>query len=250
MFDSNIMGKADKSYKKLNKYLDIQEHNIYAKYNLQIIIDSEDFKISEDMIDIAEDDASEDIQGVLNMPCMFDIEVPEENDEVQLYLAMNVNLIVPDNVSKQGSISTYTYQKGDRICYASTKTNATNISTIDKLFENRVKYLRGDMPKLVTAIYEQFKSTKNIKMHHIEAIVSMLYGEYTDDGFVPVRLLKNQKYTKDNALTTKDSSHKLKEAAGFNYGYSKNVIVDNISRTYSNGLTDIEKIIAGKFDEI
>ncbi len=136
------------------------------------------------------------------------------------------------------------------ICFANTKSSATDIMILDKLFENRVKYLRGDMPKLVIAIYDQLLNTVNVKMHHIETILTLLYGEYDEGGFTPTRLTNDAKYSANNAINTKESAHRFNASSGFNYGYTKDVISDNITRTYKTEKTDLEKIISGNFEEL
>lgn len=238
------------SKEKVFKYLDVQKNHFYAKYDIIIRIDEADFKVEdEELVDISEDD-TESLVGSINIPGILNVEVPEENDEVQLYFPFDINFVVSDNVEKEGTVSTYYFTKGDLIAFAMTKSSATDIMILDKLFENRIKYLSGDLPKHIIAIYDQLLNTANIRMQHIETILTVLYGEYTDDGFEPTRLTKNQKYSKANALNSKDSAHKFNAGVGFNYGYTKDVIVDNITRTYTTEKTDLEKVISGDFEEL
>lgn len=243
---------------KVEKYFKIEEHNIFAAVDMIIRIDADELKPDEDeLIDISDtsDDDLEEIKeeeliGSISIPGMFTAEIPEKNDEIQLYFPFDINLILPDVIEKDKSITTYYYNAGDLVCFATTKSNATDIMILDKLFENRIKYLSGDLEKHVTAIYEQMKSTNNVSMHHIETILTLLYGEYTSGGFTPTRLTKNAVYSKDNAINTKESAHRFNAGLGFNYGYTKDVVVDNITRTYDTDKTDLEKIISGKFDEL
>ena len=234
---------------KIEKYLDIEEHRILAKTDIIIRINSDELKVDdEELVDIS-DDSSEELVGSVKIPGILNIEIPGQ-DEVQLYFKFDINFVIPDDYEKDGSTTIYYFSAGDVICFASTKSNATDIMTIDKLFENRVKYLRGDLEKQVVAIYDQLVNTRNIMMHHIETILTVLYGEYESTGFVPVRLTSTQKYTKSNALNTKQSAHRLNAGLGFNYGYTKDVISDNITRTYKTEKTDLEKVISGQFDEL
>lgn len=233
---------------QISDYLIVEEHRILANEHLIIRLDSDDFKIDDDeLLDIS-DDSSEELVGSIQIPGMLNIEAPKES--FQLYFNFEINFVIPEVSSKDKNITTYEFEKGDIICFASTKSNNTDIKVVDKLFENRVKYLRGDLEKQTMAIYDQLKATANIKMHHIETILTTLYGEYEKDEFIPVRLTKNQKYTKDNALSTKDSAHKFNSAVGFNYGYTKDNIVNNISRKYVPTKTDLEKVIGGNFDDL
>lgn len=237
---------------KIKKYCKVEKHSIYANTDIIITIDTDEFKIDdEEMIDISEsDDVDDELVGSILIPGMITLIIPEYNDEVQLYFPFNINLITPDNQEKNKNIITYYYSQGDMICFAHTKSNATDIMILDKLFENRVKYLTGQMDKQVIAIYDQLLSTVNVKMHHIETILTLLYGEDTEDGFIPVRNTSTQKYSKANAMNTKDSAHKFNAAIGFGYGYTKDAIVNNITRSYETEKTDLEKIIGGNYHEL
>ena len=234
--------------KQINRFITVEEHRIIAKEPLIVRIDSNDFKIEdEELVDIS-DDTSEDLVGSILIPGMINIEC--EGEEMQLYFKFDINFCLPETFEKKGDVTTYYFEKNDMICFASTKSNVTNIKIIDKLFENRVKYLKGDLEKQVVAIYDQMLSTVNVSMHHIETILTTLYGEDVDGEFKQIRLTSGQKYTKFNALSSKDSAHKLNSANGFNYGYTKDNIVNNISRKYNPVKTDIEKVIGGDFDNL
>lgn len=234
---------------KVEKYLKIDKHKIFAKVDMTIMIDLDEFKNpDEELIDISDED-SEELVGSILIPGMINLEILKYNDEVQLYFPFEINLITPDNQEKNKNLVTYFYEAGDMICFAHTKSNATDIMVLDKLFENRVKYLSGVIDKHVVAIFDQLKSY-DIKMHHIETLLTVLYGEETEEGFTPVRLTKNAKYTKSNAIGTKDSAHKFNAALGFGYGYTKDAITDNITRSYETEKTDLEKIIGGNYDDL
>ena len=239
------------SNQKIAKYLDVKEHQIVSKYDIIIRIDSEELKIQdEELIDVSEEDSGEELIGSISIPGILNIEIPEENDEIQIYLPFDINLVVSDQLEKVGSVTTYYYSKNDLICFANTKSSATDIMILDKLFENRVRYMRGDLPKLVIAIYDQLLNTTNVKMHHIETILTLLYGEYDEGGFTPTRLTNKAEYSKNNAINTKESAHRFNAGSGFNYGYTKDVISDNITRTYETEKTDLEKIISGEFEDL
>ncbi len=236
---------------KVKKYLRVEKNHIYAKTDLKITIDTSEMKVDEEeLVDVSNEESGEELQGSVSIPGMLNIEVPVFNDEIQLYFKFKINLIIPDNVERDKDVYYYYYTDGDLITFAETKSNATDIMILDSLFENRVKYLRGDLPKQVLAIYEQLVNTKNIQLQHIETILTIMYGEYTDNGFEPVRLTPGQKYSKSNALSTKESAHRLNAATGFNYGYTKDNISDNITRKYKTKKTDLEKVIFGKYDEL
>lgn len=234
---------------KIEKYLKVEEHRILAKTDIVIHLDSEELKADdEELVDVS-DNSSEELVGSIRIPGILNMEA-DGKDEIQLYFKFDINFVIPSNFEKNGSITTYYFSEDDLICFESTKSNATDIMIIDTLFENRVKYLRGELDKQVIAIYDQMLNTRNIQMHHIEVNLTTLYGTESKEGFIPVRLTPDQNYTKSNALSTKQSAHKFNAGAGFGYGYTKDVVNENITRTYSTKKTDLEKVISGEFDEL
>ncbi len=240
---------------KVEKYLKVEKHNIFASTDLVIRLDINEFKIDEeelvDVADTGEETSAEELLGSISIPGMLNIEIPKANDEIQLYFPFDINLILPENVEKEGTVKSFYYSAGDLICFATTKSAATDIMILDRLFENRIKYLSGDMEKMLMAVYDQIKSSgTNVKMHHIATILTLLHGEYTSGGFTPARLTKKGVYSKYNAINTKESAHRFNSGVGFNYGYTKDVITDNITRTYDTEPTDLEKVIAGDFDSL
>lgn len=235
---------------KIEKYLKVEENHIYADTSLTIVLDSDDFKMNDDeLVDISdsEDDSTSDLVGSLNIPGILNLLTSD--DSFQLYFNFDINFVIPSNFVKDKNLSTYYFEKGDLICFAKIKSSNTDIRILDKLFENRVKYLRGDLQKHVIAVYDQMLVNQNVQMHHLETLLTVLYGENSKDGFIPVRL-GSQQYTKDKALSSKESAHKFNSAVGFDYGYSKDVINNNITRKYDTVKTDLEKIIGGHFDEL
>jgi len=239
---------------KVEKYLDVKKNHVYAKTSITIAIDPEELKANdEELLDVADssdESGQEDLQGSIAIPGMLNIQATDYNDEVQLYFPFEINLIVPDTNEKTKGIIYHYYEKGDLIMFAITKSSATDIQVLDSLFENRVRYLRDDAEKHLVTIYDQLLSTSNIKMVHIQLIMSQLYGEYDASGeFKPVRLGSGI-YSSDTALSTKESAHRLNSIVGYNYGYSKDNIVHSISRKYEPSKTDLEKVVGGHFDDL
>jgi len=235
---------------KLEKYFEISKHKIICKYNTVVRLNKNDFKIDdEELLDVSGDDDDEILETVISIPGSIIVEIPEFNDEINIYLPFNINLTIPEDNEVNKGIIIHNYIPGDILFSATTKSNSTNIKTVDKLFENRVKYLNGEIDKQILAIHQQILSTNNIMLHHIETILTVLYGENTKEGFKPVRLI-DMKYIKDRAITTKTSAHKLNNGQGFSYGYTKDAISENITRTTSNTSTDLELIIGGHYDEL
>jgi len=237
--------------KKILKYLNVEKNKIYAKEPVSITINLNEMKAGDDeLVDISEVNSDkEELVGSVRIPGIFTINA-ENNITIDMYFSFHLNLIISETINKEDDLVTYYYNPGDLICYETTKSNATNIMILDTLFENRVKYLNGDLPKHVMAIYDQIVNTNNIKIHHITTLLTVLYGEVTSEGFTPVRLTKSQKYSKNNAINTKTSAHKLNSDIGFGYGYTNESVAENISRKYVPTKTDIEKVINGEFDDL
>ena len=239
---------------KINKYLKVEKHSIFAKTKVIIEINLKELNSSDEdnLIDVSdnEESTSEDLVGSISMPGILNMKFPEFNDELQLYFPFDVNLIIPESIDKNKDDITHYYEAGDRICFALTKSEATDILVLDKLFENRVIYLRGELYKQIVAIYDQLLSTENIMFHHIEVLLTVLYGVETEQGFELVRLTPEQKYSKINAIGTQKSAQKFNSAQGFSYGYTKDAIIENITRTNNPEKTDLEKVIGGHFDQL
>jgi hypothetical protein len=232
---------------KYNKYFKIEEHKIYTTVKCIVYIDLNEYKISDEDIETDEDN---DFEDSMNIPGIFTVNIPEENDTVDFYFDFNINLIYPSAHSKEKNIVKLEYEAGDLLVYAETKSVDTNIEIIAALFDNRVKYIRGDVQTIIKSIYKQMSGTVKMKMHHISTILTTLYGEDTEDGFKPIRLTKKQDYNKSNALSTKESAHKLGVATGFNYGYNQEAINNNITRKYDPPKSDMDNIIDGDYDKI
>ena len=97
----------------------------------------------------------------------------------------------------------FSYEAGDLILNAYNRTIETNIETLNNLFENRVKYLRGYLPEQLEAIWSQLESTVNYRSHHLMLILSLLYAKMGKDengkntGPVLVRHTPEQEYKKE-----------------------------------------------------
>ena len=241
------------NYDKLKKYCTIEKNKLICNEPLYIVLDNDKYNADESNIDIAdnnEDNKEEHFTGVVNIPCVFQIVVPEKNDTIDVYLPFNVNLLT-NNVQSDKDSDTYYFEPGEIILHVSTKSNATNIKVVDMLFENRMKHLTDNIGNRVLAIHSQLLNTKNIQLHHIETILSNTYVASTSEGDIPSRLSPLQKYDKTTARGTKDAVHMLGNSyQSFVYGYSNEAVNTQIVSKNQNIQSDLTKVITGKFDEL
>lgn len=229
---------------KLNKLLDIQPQVIIAKEDCEIILNPDDYSFNEQI---------EDNYEVLNIPGTFEINFPKLNDSITIYLPYNINLIKPSDNIMTTTVIKFEYKKGDEILFGKIKRIETDIMILDKLFENRVKYLNNNITKQLESVWNQILPTNTMRLVHLELILSQTYLTQKDGKYIPVRLENNSSklYTTDYANDTKNSTHKLFKTQGFSYGYSNDAIVENISKKdKSTPLTDMEKIIGGRYEEL
>ena len=233
-----------KDYNLIEKYCDIKKNAVYAKEDCIIKIADEDFSnLEEEMISA---DETDDVVGGVSIPGSIEIEFG--NVSVEIYLPYNINIIVHDS-SRAKEVTTYFYEKGDMIFCAYTKSNATDITQVDKLFNNSVKYLSGKIDKHLLEIHNQILSARNIKMHHLETLLSQLYIVDTENGPIPLRQ-SSKEYAKEYAVSAKTSSHKLlSDAHGFDFGYAKDMISNALSSDQKNIQSDTDKIIKGNFEQ-
>jgi len=235
-----------KGFSLLEKYCRIEKQYVYAKENCQIKINTDEFKnLDEEMIDVDQDDENEELSNTMTIPGSFQLEF-EDNTVIDIYLPFNVNLIISDQL-KEKNIITIFYNKDDLIFCAFTKESATDISRIDALYNNSIKYLTGKIDKQLLEIYKQLLSTNNISMHHIELLLSQIYVDKTEEGYKPLRLT-GKDYKKEYAVSSKDSAHQLlSDSQAFNYGYVKDMMVNSLVSDGSKVRSDLDDIIIGNF---
>ena len=167
-----------------------------------------------------------------------------------MYLPFDVNLLAT-NVQSDKDVETYYFETGDIILHVATKSSATDIKIVDMLFENRAKHLTDHIVNRILAIHSQLLATKNIKLNHIELLLSDCYVASTAEGDIPTRLTPSQRYDYSTAKSTKDAVHALGSSyQSFVYGYTNNAINKQIVSNNSNIDSDLTKVITGQFSAL
>ena len=234
---------------KIKKYFDIVDSEVKALVDCQIVLDLTEYKaISEDYGDNV---GISETESVFEVPGFFRVEFIEEEDSLDFFFPYKVYLNKTESsevTSKQVKIM---YSAGDTVFYAKYKTSDTDVRVLDSLFENGAKYLANKPDKLVTAIWQQLVPSSNVPMHHIELIVSQLYGEYSDKKgyYLPLRLT-DKAYSKDFVLNTKQSSHMMHNTLGFLYGHSNDALRTSISKRNKKENNFFENIIGGEYEKL
>lgn len=237
---------------KFNKYLEIKNGIVYTKTKARIRFDLSEYKNINEEFDLEESGDEVSIEQTSNntyeVPGFFSVEFPDEMDSIHFYFPYNVYVFISEDSNESSKEIILNYDEDAPIFYAKYKKTDTNIKILDKLFENGVKYLSNDMNLLIYNIWKQISATLNIPWHHIEMIVSQLYVVKENGKYIPVRLSKDQHYSKECAVNTKQSAHKLNDLLGFFYGYSNDAIMTAVTKEKNKETTSfIENIIKGKF---
>lgn len=233
---------------KLFKYFDITKDTITCKYSTYLEISVDDYKIDDEELLEFDDDQ---VDYSYNIPGIFEAFIPDMNDSVNFALPFEINLIKPENTLIKNGILTINYEAGDKLLFANTKSSASDLKIITKILDNQIKYLRGNISKTVEILWSQISSTSKIKFHHIELIYSVLYGQDTPQGFIPLRL-GSQNYTREFALGSKESAQNFGSTNAFNYGYTNEAILKNVTRRpdLKPAKSDLEKIIAAEYHNL
>ena len=241
----------------LLKYLDISENEIRTKFPCIIKISAEEYKFSDnDLLDDEDFQLEAGEESSFKIPGTIEIEYPEQGESINIFLPYPINIIKPDEFESSSKGMVFSYEAGDLILNAYNRTIETNIETLNNLFENRVKYLRGYLPEQLEAIWSQLESTVNYRRQHLMLILSLLYAKMGKDengkntGPVLVRHTPEQEYKKEYAIGSKDSSHFFSIGAqSFNYGYTTDAIWASINKNrYGN--FNIDDVIPEELDTI
>lgn len=222
----------------LLKYLNIKENEIYTKFPCVIRLSMEEYKVSDnDLLDEEDFQLLAGEESSFKIPGTLEIEYPEQGESINLFLPYSINLIKPEDFSVTSKEMVFNFEEGDLIINAFNRIVETNIETLNNLFENRVKYLRGYIAEQLEAIWSQLESTTNYRAHHLGVILSLLYAKMGKDssgkntGPVLVRHTPEQEYKKEYAINTKDSSHFFNFGAqAVNYGYTNDAIWQSINK--------------------
>lgn len=227
----------------LLKYLNIKENEIYTKFPCVIRLYMEEYKVSDnDLLDEEDFQLLAGEESSFKIPGTLEIEYPEQGESINIFLPYSINLIKPEDFSVTSKEMIFNFEEGDLIINAFNRVVETNIETLNNLFENRVKYLRGYIAEQLEAIWSQLESTTNYRAHHIGLVLSLLYAKMNKDehgnniGPILVRHTPEQEYKKEYAINTKDSSHFFNFGAqAINYGYTNDAIWQSINKNrYKN----------------
>lgn len=227
----------------LLKYLTIKENEIYTKFPCTIRLSMEEYKVSDnDLLDEEDFQLLAGEESSFKIPGTLEIEYLEQGESINLFLPYSINLIKPEDFSVTSKEMIFNYEEGELIINAFNRVIETNIETLNSLFENRVKYLRGFIAEQLEAIWSQLESTTNYRSHHLMLILSLLYAKMSKDsnnnnlGPILVRHTPEQEYKKEYAINTKDSSHFFNFGPqATNYGYTNDAIWQSINKNrYKN----------------
>jgi len=235
--------------KKIREYLKVEKHKVFAKTNVTIKIELEEYKnLGENY---GEEVGIAEIDNVLEIPGFFTMEFTQEGDSIDFFFPYSIYLNKGTVIQENKDIIELQFQPEEMIFYSAIKNNETDIRVLKSLFENGVKYLGNKPDKLLTAIWLQVLKNTNIPWWHLEVLVSQLYGGYDKKTkeMVPLRLL-NVPYNKKYILNLKESSHKLNQTMPFLYGYSKDAIREMVSKKKRGENSFFENILSGDYDKL
>jgi hypothetical protein len=233
---------------KIKKYLDVSMHKIYTKVSAQIVLKLEDYKELNE--NYGEEVGIAEVENVYEIPGFFTLEFPENGDSINFFFPYQIYLNKAKITKQTKDEIIIQYKPEDLIFYANYKEDETNIYVLKSLFENGVKYL-GDKPdKLITAIWDQLMPA-NTPWHHLELLVSQLYGTYDNKTkeIVPLRLT-SYPYSKKYIMNLKESAHSLTQSMPIMYGYSKDALRSMVSKKKRGENSFFENIVSGDYDEL
>lgn len=239
---------------KLNKYLNIEKHEVKAKTETEIKLNLDNYKeIVEDIKEV-EENGHKINKIVLVIPGFIELYFPNEMDSLKISLPYQIELL-KNNFSIDKKILTLLYEPGETIFYAEFKTTQTNLRFMDSLIENGIKYLNDDIYQTVLSIYDQMQKINNSLLVHTELIVSNMYGYPLNGEYVPLRVT-GKEYSQKYALNTKKSIHNMQKLSGFVFGYSNEYLIKSTSKDTKSGIkntkkpTYFENIIAGNYHKL
>ncbi len=233
----------------LRKYLDIQANKVFTNVPARIVMDLSEYKNIEE--DYAEKVGVEEIDNVYKVPGFFTVEFPEENDQIDFFFPYEIYLNKTENTTINKDILEINFNKEDMLFYGNFKNTDANISMLSSMFQNGAKYLGNKPDKLISALWQQLEMVSNVSIHHLEILVSQLYGDYDKNHkrVVPLRLT-GKTYSKKYILNLKESAHNLNNALGFTYGYSKDSLRTSISKKKRGENSFFEDIMGSNYDSL
>ncbi len=234
---------------KIKKYFEIDGSEVRAKVACRVVLDLSEYKhISEDYGDVV---GIEETSKIYKVPGFFKVELDSVNDSVDFFFPYSVYLNKTEDSTSTSKEIKINFDVGDVIFYARFKEAETDVKILNSLFENGAKYLANKPDKLVQSLWLQLKPSAEVPFHHLELIISQLYGVYDDQAglYKPLRLTELP-YNKDYVLNTKQSSHMMNNTMGFLYGYSNDALRTTVSRRNDPKNNFFEDILGGNYDKL
>jgi hypothetical protein len=154
--------------------LDIQENQIFTKYNCQITINFDDY----------EDDEYSSNPTYIEIPGIVEVYFPELEDYSTIILPYNIKLNKTPNTFENDDECTINYEKGDLVAYLDYVTTSNN--SVRKLLQGKVKYLKD--PKSLLMLIHSIMNTTSL--NNFELIVSNMMR---DEEGNPCRISGNYK---------------------------------------------------------
>lgn len=169
-----IIQKSPINIEQLNLILDIRKNDIYARDNLTIEIDKNEY----DDVSLVEYDDKYTVPGLLSI--RYGNEEPEY---YHLPLNFEVNLMKPNNFDVSGRILRFNYEKGEKIIHKKSYMKGINPAVITKILDSITKYVK-DPRILVDMLSEELS---NIDSVHLELAIGNMFRD-NEDHKMPARL--------------------------------------------------------------
>ncbi len=234
---------------KIRKYLTTEKSKIFTKVPARVVLELSEYKNIEE--DYGEKLGLENIDNVIKVPGFFTIEFPDDNDKIDFFFPYDVYLNKAEDTETSTDTIEINFKADEMIIYANYKNTEANISIMASLFQNGAKYLGNKPDMLISSLWQQMKTINNVSIHHLEILVSQLYGTYDKSRkmVVPLRLT-NLNYNKKYILNLKESSHELNNLLGFMYGYSKDSLRTSVSKKKRKENSFFEDIAGSHYDKL
>ncbi len=234
---------------KLNKYLDVDKSQLVARVNATVTLDLSEYKNIDE--EYGEKLGLEDIDNVVKVPGFFTIEFPDANDKIDFFFPYDIYLNKTEDTEIDKEKMTINFKPEELIVYGNFKNTEANISMLSSLFQNGAKYLGNKPDMLISTLWQQLKKINNVSIHHIEILVSQLYGDYDKSRkmVVPLRLT-GKAYNKKYIMNLKQSAHELNNVLGFMYGYSNDSLRTSVSKKKQKENSFFEDVAGSHYDKL
>ncbi len=234
---------------KIKKYLTVEKSQILSKVPASITLDLSEYKNIDE--EYGEKLGLEDIDNVIKVPGFFTIEFPDDNDKIDFFFPYDIYLNKSEDTELDKDQIKINFKPEELIVYGNFKNTDANISILSSMFQNGAKYLGNKPDMLISSLWQQLKKINNVSIHHIEILVSQLYGTYDKSRkqTVPLRLT-GLKYDKKYILNLKQSSHELNNVLGFMYGHSNDSLRTSVSKKKSKENSFFEDVAGSHYDKM